>query len=216
LFLQGIRNRIQHYAGNEIDDLVAPKIQANVLDFDDRITFLTDARLNLKSRVPLVLQFKKLSLLQTKQLITVKRLPDSMKTFILNFEDHLSEVESTDTAYEAQIKFNLENKNRGKDLLEMEIVGVGAPVPEGATIIANKEVEKKKYRPSEIVSLMEDEGHGWFTMSKHTNLWKARDAKDPKKGYGVMVSKQWYWYQRWIDEQVRPYCEKGELKGAIL
>jgi len=26
------------------------------------------------------------------------------------------------------------------------------------------------------------------------------EARDPAKGYGVLVAKQWYWYDHWIDK----------------
>ncbi len=63
-----------------------------------------------------------------------------------------------------------------------------------------KEVEKPKYIPSQVVNKAREAGFTSFGMHQHTQLWKNEDAKNPAKGYGVMVAnKQWYWYQRWVD-----------------
>ena len=62
-----------------------------------------------------------------------------------------------------------------------------------------KEVEKPKYLPSDVVRIAQEAGFTSFTIRRHTDLWKKEEAKNPGKGYGIMVSKQWYWYQRWVD-----------------
>jgi hypothetical protein len=45
-----------------------------------------------------------------------------------------------------------------------------------------------------------------------TQLWKAQDAKNENKGFGVQVANTWYWYDNWIKE-VEKYCveHKTEL-----
>lgn len=63
-----------------------------------------------------------------------------------------------------------------------------------------KSVEKKKYLPSEIVDLMKNEGLSKFSMYYHTRLWKSRDGRNPKYNFGVWVSRQWYWYENWVNE----------------
>ena len=74
----------------------------------------------------------------------------------------------------------------------------------------NKPVEKAKFLPSDIVKMMKDEGYFKFSMHYHTQLWKEKDAKNKKYNYGVKVSKQWYWYENWIDV-VRDYCQKNNF-----
>lgn len=51
-----------------------------------------------------------------------------------------------------------------------------------------------------------------YLTRKHLSryLWKAKDAKNKKYNYGVKVSKQWYWYENWIDV-VRDYCQKNNF-----
>jgi len=86
-------------------------------------------------------------------------------------------------------------------------------VPPGSDIaekfnLAHKEVEKRKYLPSEIVSIMKSEGWDRFKMDSHTQLWKRLDAKNPSKGYGtVAVGKVWSWYETWLT-RVREECQQ--------
>ena len=96
-------------------------------------------------------------------------------------------------------------------VLAVEIVPPGSEVAEKFNI-AFKEVEKKKYLPSEIVRLMNAEGWKRFTMDSHTKLWKKLGAKNPAKGYGaVAVGKTWCWYENWLT-RVREECEQHPEK----
>jgi hypothetical protein len=64
---------------------------------------------------------------------------------------------------------------------------------------AVKETEKPKFLPGQIVAMMRAEGYPKFGMQRHIDLWKAEDAKNHAKGYGVEVAGAWYWYERWVD-----------------
>lgn len=76
-----------------------------------------------------------------------------------------------------------------------------------------KETEKPKYKPSRIVSIIQGQGYPRFTISKHTDLWKALDARNTSKPYGVMIAGQWYWYAAWL-ERVREHCSEQRDKYA--
>lgn len=65
-FLIGVRNRIQHYAGHEIDSLIAPKIQANILSFKGVLKTVTNNLIAIENELPYALQFSELSLRQVK------------------------------------------------------------------------------------------------------------------------------------------------------
>lgn len=74
------------------------------------------------------------------------------------------------------------------------------------TIALINELEKPKYLPGQIVELMKEKGFSKFTVNKHTDLWKSRNAKKDSR-FGVMVAKTWYWYQAWVNE-VENYCRE--------
>ena len=99
--------------------------------------------------------------------------------------------------------------------MAVEVIPIGSDISTQINgILALKEVEKKKYFPKQIVKLMHDEGWTRFTMHRHTEFWKRRDAKNPKKGFGaVAVGNMWCWYETWVKE-VRKECEAHpELYG---
>ena len=210
LFINGIRRGVHHSVDNSIDGFAAPKIQANILNFNEVLREISKGKIDVASKLPLALQFAEMSFNQASKLITANHLNPELQTFILKFEHELTDEERNDTAYEAHIRFQVENKNRGKDLYSLSIVEPGDDIPEGVSTVAIKEVEKPKYRPSEVVKMMKDEGYTQFSIPLHTDLWHSvPGSKNESSGYGKLVSNQWYWYQKWINEQVRPFCERG-------
>lgn len=74
------------------------------------------------------------------------------------------------------------NRAPGADLA-VELVPPGSDVEEKFSM-ALKEVEKRKYLPTEVVAKVQAEGFDRFTMDSHTRLWQRLGAKDPAKGYG--------------------------------
>ena len=59
-----------------------------------------------------------------------------------------------------------------------------------------KEVERKKFLPSGVVQEVQKAGFPKFRLQhEHIQMWKAEDAKNPGKGYGVQVEDTWYWYE---------------------
>ena len=62
-----------------------------------------------------------------------------------------------------------------------------------------KEVERPKYRPSDVAAEVQKAGFPRFrTNPEHVQMWKSQDAKNPAKGYGTLVAGYWYWYDSWI------------------
>lgn len=207
-FLIGVRNRIQHYVGAELDSLIAPKIQANILSFKRAIVQVTNGLISMEEELPFALQFSELSLHQTKELLTGKAIPLSLKTFILDFESSLTPEIRQDAEYQARVKLQVVNKERGEDLEFVKVLGIGSEAPEGVTASYLKEVEKEKRTASEIVDLMHRNGYPSFNMTEHTHLWQEKDGKNPKYGYAIEIAGRWLWYENWINQVVLPYCKE--------
>jgi hypothetical protein len=72
-----------------------------------------------------------------------------------------------------------------------------------------KETERPKHLPSKVVKSMNDDGYIEFKMHHHSELWKQMDARNPGKGFGVLVGTTWYWYDSWIEEVKKHCCEFG-------
>jgi len=50
-----------------------------------------------------------------------------------------------------------------------------------------------------------------FSIHYHTQLWQSLDAKNPAKGYGIVVAgKSWLWYEGWLGA-VREHCQKNKV-----
>ena len=156
LFLIGIRNRIQHDVRNQIDSLVAPKIQTNIMSFRDVLATTTDSAITIENELPFALQFTELSCQQTKELLTSKNVSNQIRTFILNFEEGLSREIKQHRNYQARVKLQVVNCERGEDLKYVKVLGIGKNPPSKGSTTYLKEVEKEKYTPTEVIKIMND------------------------------------------------------------
>ena len=117
--------------------------------------------------------------------------------------------EQIDPSFAYRVAFVQKSANRASSSdLAVEFVKPGSEEEAEINRVLLKEVEKPKYRPSDIVNEIQREGYDRFTISKHTDLWKALDAKNPKKNLGVHIASQWYWYDSWL-KIVREHCRKN-------
>ncbi|MBS7537328.1 hypothetical protein [Ancylobacter lacus] len=140
--------------------------------------------------------------------IDLLALAPDIATMMDGFEDRLTPEQQADPRYAFRVYMVGRTANRAPSAdLAVEIVPSGSAVEEKFNI-ALKEVEKKKYLPSDIVNQMKAEGWDKFTMDCHTKLWKKLDAKNPAKGYGsIAVGKTWCWYDNWLN-RVREECQQ--------
>ena len=211
-FLLELRHEIEHRSTNRIDDAVSAKLQACCINFNDAIKQLFGAQYALERRLPIALQFVTFSPDQRAILKRAGGLPRNVETIMDGFEGRLTPEQQADPRYAFRVFMVHKTANRepGADMA-VEIVPPGSDVAEKFNI-ALKEVEKKKYLPSEIVAQMKAEGWDRFTMDSHTKLWKKLDARKPAKGYGaVAVGKTWCWYDTWLN-RVREECEQHPAK----
>ena len=211
-FLLALRHEIEHRSTNRIDDAVSAKLQACCINFNDAIKALFGAQYGLERRLPIALQFVTFSPDQRALLKKAAGLPRNVETMMGEFERHLTPEQQSDPRYAFRVFMIHKTANRAPNAdLAVEIVPPGSEIDEKFNI-ALKEVEKKKYLPSEIVKLMKAEGWGQFTMDCHTQLWKKLKAKDPAKGFGVVaVGNTWCWYETWLT-RVREECQKDPTK----
>ena len=208
-FLLELRHEIEHRSTNRIDDAVSAKLQACCINFNDAIKQLFGAQYALERRLPIALQFVTFSPDQRAILKKAGGLPRNVEAMMDGFEGRLTPEQQADPRYAFRVFMVGRTANRAPSAdLAVEIVPPGSEVAEKFNI-ALKEVEKKKYLPSEIVSQMKAEGWDRFTMDSHTKLWKKLDAKNPAKGYGaIAVGRTWCWYDTWLN-RVREECEQN-------
>lgn len=211
-FLLELRHEIEHRSTSRIDDTVSAKLQACCINFNDTIKGLFGAQYGLERRLPIALQFVNFSPDQRAILKKATGLPRNVETMMDKFERNLTPEQQADPRFAFRVFMVHRTANRAPSAdLAVEIVPPGSDVAEKFNL-ALKEVEKKKYLPSEIVSTMRAEGWNQFTMDSHTKLWKGLDAKNHAKSYGaVAVGKTWCWYETWLN-RVREECEQNPKK----
>jgi len=73
--------------------------------------------------------------------------------------------------------------------------------PVGSNVeVAIKQVERPKFRMTEAIQMLTDEGVPNVTSHTFTRAWKANDLKAPGKGLAIQLGGQWFWYQEGIDQ----------------
>ena len=142
-------------------------------------------------------------------------LPSNVTKYLQDFDSDLSDDEISSIHFRRRFLFVpiVTNKKAQADEIIQFVPfdsELGASINETYQQVMLKEVERPKHIPSQIVQLMREEGYTKFNMHHHTLLWQSMDAKNPGKGYGVMVANTWFWYDRWVN-LVRQHCsDKAE------
>lgn len=206
-FLIEIRHEIEHRSTNRIDDALSAKLQACCINFNDAIKRLFGREFALEKRLPIALQFVSFDGEQRASL-TRADLPPNLATAMDNFHNALSEDEQQDPKFRYRVAFvpKVSGKASKADLA-VEFIKPGSPEAEAVERVLLKEVERPKYLPSEIVTKANAIGYRAFNMYDHTLLSRQLDARNPGKGYGVMVVKTWYWYENWFEKVIEKLAE---------
>lgn len=208
-FLIGLRNEVSHRGNSAIDKSVSAKLQANCLNYNDFLIANFGEKWSIAPYLEFSIQFVALSRNQIR--ISVEDLPHKISDYIASFERSLPPHDFADDRYAYRIIFThklTNNVGKADEVVEFVPAESGAGSSIISRQVAIKETERKKYRPGEIVAEVQKAGYSNFTMHQHTTLWKELDARNPSKGFGVTISKTWYWYELWLKEVL------AQLKGA--
>jgi len=213
-FLIGIRHEIEHQMTSRLDSSLSAKFQACCLNYNEYVRKLFGGHFGIDKHLSFSLQFSSISREQAREMMQPSQMPSHIKAFVEGFEGKLSDEEFNDPRFAYRVLFVAKTANRKGQADEViEFVKADSPLTQDVnkayTVI--KETERPKHLPKGIVAMMKAEGYGFFTISMHTDLWKKLDAKNPGKGFGVMVQKTWYWYDSWL-EQVRICCKENQTK----
>lgn len=206
-FLCEIRHEIEHRSTNRIDDALSAKLQACCINFNDAIKTLFGKEFALEKRLPIALQFVTFDGAQRAGLIGAD-LPSHIATAMDNFHNGLSDDEQKDPKFRYRVAFvpKISGKASKADLA-VEFVKPGSPEAEAVERVLLKEVERPKFRPSEIVEKVKAAGYPAFSMHDHTLLARQLDARNPGKGFGVTVANTWYWYAHWCEKVIEKLAE---------
>ena len=214
-FLIGLRHEIEHHKSAGSDERFSGRYLACCLNYERYICELFGERQSLGTMAAFTLQFRDLSLVRKNE-ETLAPLPSNVAKYLQDFDAELSDEEISSPHFRRRFLFVpvVTNKKAQADEIIQFVPfdsELGTSINETYQQVMLKEVERPKYIPSQIVQLMQEEGYTGFSMHRHTLLWKSMDAKNPGKGYGVMIANVWFWYERWV-EVVRKHCSDNEDK----
>ncbi|WP_244640020.1 DUF3644 domain-containing protein [Devosia pacifica] len=206
-FLTEIRHEIEHRSTNRIDDALSAKLQACCINFNDAIKQLFGKEFALEKRLPIALQFVTFDGAQRAGLVGAE-LPPHIATAMDSFQDALTEDEQSDPKFRYRVAFVPKVSGKAsKSDFAVEFIKPGSPEAEAVERVLLKEVERPKFRPSEIVAKVKAAGYPAFNMHDHTLLARQLDARTPGKGFGVMIAGTWYWYEHWFDKVLEKLAE---------
>ena len=200
-FLVGIRHEIEHQMTNRIDDYISAKLQACCLNFNSALRSLFGAEYSLDRELGIALQFAGIAKNQRDLLLKDTDLPAHLIAAHSAYEDALPDEVIRDPKYAYRVAY-VERSVNSKGKTDQVIELFGRTVAEGQEIarVLIKESERKKYKPRDIIEIMQREGHRGFNQHAHQLLWKAADGKNPIHQFGVELRPDdWWWYDKWLD-----------------
>ena len=213
-FLIGVRHEIEHQMTDKIDEFISAKLQACAINFDFYITTLFGEKYSLGKELALAIQFSPLTPAQRDSMRDNPHITTNVRNFIVDFEENLPDEAIRSSRYAYRVLFvPINAKREGQADQVIEFIRSDSPLAQDLdkTYAVLKETEKPKYLPNKIVSLMQARGYSKFNIRKHTVLWKSKDAKNPKHGYGIEIANTWYWYEKWLQEVIS-YCQQHEAE----
>lgn len=212
-FLIGLRNQIEHRKASGLDSYLSGRYQACALNFNFYLKKLHGKKYSLDNHLALSLQFSELDYAQAQLIKDKERLlPKTVQNYIATFDRSLSDAEIKNDRFSYRLLFvKVGAKRRGKADRVIEFIDPKSPLAKNVAkeYWVKEDREKPKFLPSEVIKIVQKAGFKNFSMYQHTLFWKKYDGKSPSKGFGVLVSKQWYWYEKWIEFILK------KLKGDI-
>lgn len=210
-FLIGLRHEIEHQMTTRIDQSLSAKFQACCLNYNRYIKTLFGPKNGIDKHLSFSLQFSALNTEQVDLLVEEKDLPTNISTYVKSFEEKLTDEEFGSQEFAYRVLFVPKTTNhKGQADKVVEFVKADSELASqvNKTYALIKETERPKYIPAQIVKTIQSEGYPKFRMHEHTQLWRAKDGKNPNKGFGVKVANSWYWYEAWLEE-VRKHCSEN-------
>jgi hypothetical protein len=202
-FLVGLRHEIEHQMTRSLDAYLSGRYQACALNYNEYLKKLFGRRLGIDQQLAYSIQFMELSEEQVAGAAPEASIPERLRAYVAKFDGALTHDEYNSPRYSYRLLFKRKLVNRpGQADRVVEFID---PASDLAKAIdkeywVKKEVERPKFRPTDVVKAVKAAGFSKFRVTpEHSSMWKAEDAKNAAKGYGVNVQGAYYWYQSWID-----------------
>lgn len=213
-FLIGLRHEIEHQMTRSLDNYLSARYQACAINFNTYVKRLFGARYAIDGYLTYSIQFVQLAEEQLQGAQPSAVIPDRLKAYIAEFDGALTHDEFNNDRYAYRLIFK--QKLVGRSGQADRVVEFIDPKSEVAKTIdkefwVQKEVEKPKFRAKEVATKVRDAGFTKFRVQpEHVNMWKSEKAKEPGKGYGVQISGEWFWYDKWVEKCIELCTAAGD------
>lgn len=201
-FLIGLRHEIEHQMTRSLDSFLSGRYQACALNYNEYMKKLFGKRYALDSHLTYSIQFIELTEEQLSGPAPQAQIPERLRAYVAEFDGVLSHDEYNSPHFSYRLLFKKKLVNRpGQADRVVEFIDPNSDLAKtiDKEYWVKKDVERLKYLPSHVVAEVQKAGFPNFRIQPdHVRMWKAEDAKNSAKGYGVQVESAWYWYENWI------------------
>ncbi len=202
-FLIGLRDEIEHQMTRSLDNYLSGRYQACALNYNDHLKNLFGKKYGIDNQLTYSIQFLHISEEQIAGMKPEASIPERLRAYVTEFDGSLTHDEYNSPKYSYRMLFKRKLVNRpGQADKVIEFIDPGSDLAKAIDkeYWVKKEIEKPKFRAKDVVGVIKNSGFSKLRIApEHVEMWKSENAKDPAKGYGVIVQGVWYWYQTWID-----------------
>lgn len=175
-YLIAIRNEIEHRMSDNIDSYLASKLQACALNFNHWLCEWFGRQCSIAEDLSFAIQFKEISLKSHPDNVGAKKLPGVIETVNALIEGDMLDEDYNDPRYSYRVYVvpkTVNNKNKADQAVVFADIGTDLEV-------AIREVERPKFKPSQIVEMMRAEGFGDFSLYGKGGFVEFRKSIDAK------------------------------------
>lgn len=212
-FLIGLRHEIEHQMTRSLDNYLSGRYQACALNYNDYMKQFFGDQLGIDDRLMYSIQFLQLSEEQLSGPKPEVNIPQRLRAYIAEFDGQLTHDEYNNPKFSYRLVFKQKLVNRpGQADRVIEFIDPKSALAKtiDKEYWVQKQVEKPKLRPTDVVRKVKEAGFAKFRIHEHTCMWKREDAKNPKNNFGVDVQGTWYWYQNWVDRCIELCTSEGD------
>jgi hypothetical protein len=213
-FLIRLRHEIEHQMTRSLDSYLSGRYQACAINYNDYLKKLFGKKYAIDNQLTYSIQFVELSQEQLSGPTPEASIPERLRAFVAEFDGALTHEQYNSVRFSYRLLFKKKMVNRpGQADKVVEFIDPSSDLAKqiDKEYWVKKEVERPKYRAKDVVAEVHKAGYRKFRASaEHIYMWKAEDAKNSGKGYGVDVQGSWFWYQSWIERCIDLCKSAGE------
>ncbi|TNE41653.1 MAG: DUF3644 domain-containing protein [Sphingomonadales bacterium] len=194
-YIIAIRNEVEHRSNEDINDDVQAKLQATALNFLKYAKDKFGAKFDFSHDLAFTIQLQALTLQSPNMIKGEAPVAKSVAAVNALLEAPMSTADFNDPdyAYRVYVVPKVSNNSKKADQA-VSFSPVGSNVE-----VAIKHVERPKFRMTEAIQMLLDQGIPNVTSHTFTQAWKSEDLKAPAKGLAIQLGGQWFWYQEGVD-----------------